>query len=182
MHQLMAQTLDTIVEEIHSIQHAARKEVSKNLPVWPLIILRTPKGWTGPKVVDGKPVEDTWRAHQVPVTDFAAKPGHLKILEDWMKSYKPEELFDASGKLVSELADLAPKGEHRMGANPHANGGLLLRDLIMPDFRDYAVKVTSPGAVQAADTHVLGEFLRDVVKLNQKQRNFRVFGPDETLS
>jgi xylulose-5-phosphate/fructose-6-phosphate phosphoketolase len=182
MHQLMAQTLDTIVEEIHSIQHAARKEGSKNLPVWPMIILRTPKGWTGPKVVDGKPVEDTWRAHQVPVTDFATKPGHLKILEDWMKSYKPEELFDASGKLVSELADLAPKGEHRMGANPHANGGLLLRDLIMPDFRDYAVEVSKPGAENQEATRILGKFLRDVMKANGEWTNFRVFGPDETAS
>jgi xylulose-5-phosphate/fructose-6-phosphate phosphoketolase len=149
MHQLMAQTLDTIVEEIHSIQHAARKEGSKNLPVWPMIILRTPKGWTGPKVVDGKPVEDTWRAHQVPVMDFATKPEHIKILEDWMKSYKPEELFDAEGKLISDLADLAPKRERRMGANPHANGGLLLRDLLMPDFRDYAVEVSKPGVQNA---------------------------------
>ena len=182
MHQLMAQTLDTIVEGIHSIQHAARKEGSQNLPVWPMIILRTPKGWTGPKVVDGKPVEDTWRAHQVPVMDFATKPEHLKILEDWMKSYKPEELFDADGKLTSDLADLAPKGEHRMGANPHANGGLLLRDLIMPDFRDYAVDVSKPGTENAEATRVLGKFLRDVMKANAEWKNFRVFGPDETAS
>jgi xylulose-5-phosphate/fructose-6-phosphate phosphoketolase len=182
MHQQMAQTLDTIVEEIHSIQHAARKEGSTNLPVWPMIILRTPKGWTGPKVVDGKPVEDTWRAHQVPVMDFATKPEHIKILEDWMKSYKPEELFDASGKFISELADLAPKGEHRMGANPHANGGLLLRDLIMPDFRDYAVEVSKPGTENAEATRVLGKFLRDVMKANSDSTNFRVFGPDETAS
>ena len=182
MHQLMAQTLDTIVEEIHSIQHAARKEGSTNLPVWPMIILRTPKGWTGPKVVDGKPVEGTWRAHQVPVMDFATKPEHIKILEDWMKSYKPEELFDASGKFISELADLAPKGEHRMGANPHANGGLLLRDLIMPDFRDYAVEVSKPGTENAEATRVLGRFLRDVMKANSDSTNFRVFGPDETAS
>ncbi len=182
MHQLMAQTLDTIVEQIHSIQHAARKQGSQNLPVWPMIILRTPKGWTGPKVVDGKPVEDTWRAHQVPVTDFATKPGHLKILEDWMKSYKPEELFDASGKLISELADLAPKGDHRMGANPHANGGLLLRDLIMPDFRDYAVQVSKPGTENQEATRILGKFLRDVMKANAEWTNFRVFGPDETAS
>jgi xylulose-5-phosphate/fructose-6-phosphate phosphoketolase len=182
MHQLMAQTLDTIVEEIHSIQHAARKEGSKNLPVWPMIVLRTPKGWTGPKVVDGKPVEDTWRAHQVPVMDFATKPGHLKILEDWMKSYKPEELFDANGKLTSDLADLAPKGEHRMGANPHANGGLLLRDLIMPDFRDYAVDVSKPGTENAEATRILGKFLREVMKANAEWTNFRVFGPDETAS
>ncbi|MGB8541927.1 MAG: phosphoketolase family protein [Candidatus Acidiferrales bacterium] len=182
MHQLMAQTLDAILEEIHSIQHAARKEGSKNLPVWPMIILRTPKGWTGPKVVDGKPVEDTWRAHQVPVMDFATKPGHLKILEDWMKSYKPEELFDADGKLISDLADLAPKGEHRMGANPHANGGLLLRDLIMPDFCDYAVEVSKPGTENQEATRVLGKFLRDVMKANSDSANFRVFGPDETAS
>ena len=182
MHQLMAQTLDTIVEEIHSIQHAARKEGFKNLPVWPMIILRTPKGWTGPKVVDGKPVEDTWRAHQVPVMDFAMKPQHIKILEDWMKSYKPEELFDANGKLISELADLAPKGEHRMGANPHANGGLLLRDLLMPDFRDYAVEISKPGAQNAEATRVLGKFLRDVMKINSDSTNFRIFGPDETAS
>jgi xylulose-5-phosphate/fructose-6-phosphate phosphoketolase len=182
MHQLMAQTLDTIVEEIHSIQHAARKEGSKNLPVWPMIVLRTPKGWTGPKVVDGKPVEGTWRAHQVPVADFATKPGHLKILEDWMKSYKPEELFDASGKFISEFADLAPKGEHRMGANPHANGGLLLRDLIMPDFRDYAVEVSKPGTENQEATRILGRFLRDVMKTNAEWTNFRVFGPDETAS
>jgi xylulose-5-phosphate/fructose-6-phosphate phosphoketolase len=182
MHQLMAQTLDTMVEEIHSIQHAARKESSKSFPVWPMIILRTPKGWTGPKVVDGKPVEDTWRAHQVPVADFATKPGHLKILEDWMKSYKPDELFDASGKLISELADLAPKGEHRMGANPHANGGLLLRDLIMPDFRDYAVEVSKPGTENQEATRILGKFLRDVMKANAAWTNFRVLGPDETAS
>src|SRR6202050_4281249 len=182
MHQLMAQTLDTIVEEIHSIQHAARKGGSKSLPVWPLIILRTPKGWTGPKVVDGKPVEDTWRAHQVPVTDFATKPAHLKILEDWMKSYKPEELFDTSGKLISELADLAPKGARRMGENPHANGGLLLRDLVMPDFRDYAVEVSKPGTENQEATRILGKFLRDVMKANAVWTNFRVFGPDETAS
>ena len=145
MHQLMARTLDTIIAEIRSIQTAARAGQSTTRPIWPMIILRTPKGWTGPKVVDGKPVEGTWRAHQVPVTDFASKPGHVKILEDWMKSYKPEELFDRHGKLISELAELAPTGERRMGANPHANGGLLLRDLVMPDFRDYAVKVTKPG-------------------------------------
>jgi xylulose-5-phosphate/fructose-6-phosphate phosphoketolase len=182
MHQLMAQTLDTIVEEIHSIQHAARKEGSKNLPAWPMIILRTPKGWTGPKVVDGKPVEDTWRAHQVPVMDFSAKPEHIRILENWMKGYKPEELFDASGKLISALADLAPKGEHRMGANPHANGGLLLRDLLMPDFRNYAVEVSKPGTQNAEATRVLGRFLRDVMKANSDSTNFRVFGPDETAS
>ncbi|MDR3722604.1 MAG: phosphoketolase family protein [Candidatus Acidoferrales bacterium] len=182
MHQLMARTLDTIIGEIRSIQTAARAGQSTTRPIWPMIILRTPKGWTGPKVVDGKPVEGTWRAHQVPVTDFASKPGHVKILEDWMKSYKPEELFDKHGRLISELAELAPTGERRMGANPHANGGLLLRDLVMPDFRDYAVKVTKPGTEIEESTRVLGNLLRDVMKLNADARNFRVWGPDETAS
>ena len=145
MHQLMAATLDTVIEEIHTIQREARSNGSSGLPIWPMIVLRTPKGWTGPKVVDGKPVEGTWRAHQVPVADLDTKPEHLTILEDWMKSYHPEELFDQSGKLIAELAELAPKGERRMGANPHANGGLLLKDLLMPDFRDYAVNVPHPG-------------------------------------
>src|SRR6266702_450184 len=147
-----------------------------------MIILRTPKGWTGPKVVDGKPVEDTWRAHQAPVTDLASRPDHLKILEEWMKSYRPEELFDGSGKLIAELAELAPSGDRRMGANPHANGGLLLKDLVAPDFRDYAVAVSKPGQVVAEATRILGQFLRDVMKLNAEARNFRVFGPDETAS
>ncbi|HEX2768543.1 MAG TPA: phosphoketolase family protein, partial [Geobacteraceae bacterium] len=145
-------------------------------------VLKSPKGWTGPKTVDGLAVEGTFRAHQVPLLVDSAHPGHLRKLEKWMKSYKPEELFDERGALIPELAELAPEGERRMGANPHANGGLLLRDLRMPDFRTCGVSVPSPGAVQAADTHVLGEFLRDVVKLNQDQRNFRIFGPDETLS
>ncbi len=182
MHQKMAHTLDTIVGEIRSIQAAARGGISSGVPAWPMIILRTPKGWTGPKFVDGKPVENTWRAHQVPVADFASHPGHLKILEDWMKSYHAEELFDASGKLVAELAELAPKGDRRMGANPHANGGLLLRDLAMPDFRQYAVSVAKPGIEIAEATRVLGGFLRDVMKLNADSKNFRVFGPDETAS
>jgi xylulose-5-phosphate/fructose-6-phosphate phosphoketolase len=147
-----------------------------------MIILRTPKGWTGPKTVDDKPVEGTWRAHQVPVTDLASRPGHLKILEEWMKSYHSEELFDESGKLVAELRELAPRGDRRMGANPHANGGLLLRDLAMPDFRNYAVKVSIPGTERAEATRVLGNFLRDVMKLNADAKNFRVFGPDETAS
>ena len=143
----------------------------------------TPKGWTGPKIVDGEQIEGTFRSHQVPMSDPATHPEHLKMLEDWLKSYRPEELFDKHGRLSPELAELAPKGERRMGANPHANGGLLLRDLQMPDFRDYAVKVPQPGAVRGiGDTHVQGEFLRDVMKLNQEQRNFRIFGPDETLS
>jgi xylulose-5-phosphate/fructose-6-phosphate phosphoketolase len=182
LHQLMAHTLDTVIDEIGSIQRAARSGESRTRPIWPMIILRTPKGWTGPREVDGKPVEGTWRAHQVPITDFASKPGHLKILEDWMRSYKPEELFDQHGKLISELAELAPAGDRRMGANPHANGGLLLRDLAMPDFREYAVSVTKPGTEIEESTRVLGKLLRDVVKLNADARNFRVWGPDETAS
>jgi xylulose-5-phosphate/fructose-6-phosphate phosphoketolase len=182
MHQLMAGTLDAIVNEIQFIQNNARSEADSGLPTWPMLILRSPKGWTGPKIVDGKPVEDTWRAHQVPVTDLQLKPGHVKILEEWMRSYRPEELFDENGKLVSELAELAPKGDRRMGANPHANGGLLLRDLVMPDFRNYAVSVAKPGTQNAEATRVLGGFLRDVMKLNAELKNFRVFGPDETAS
>jgi xylulose-5-phosphate/fructose-6-phosphate phosphoketolase len=182
MHQQMAATLDTILAEIQAIQKDARSQKSPDRPVWPMIIMRTPKGWTGPKFVDGKPVEGTWRAHQVPVTDLATKPGHLKILEDWMKSYRAEELFDQDGKFRSELAALAPKGERRMGANPHANGGLLLKNLLMPDFANYAVKVPKPGTETAEATKVLGNFLRDVMKLNLDSRNFRVFGPDETAS
>ena len=181
MHQRMAATLETVVGEIQAIQKTARSQGAARLPAWPLIILRTPKGWTGPKVVDGKPVEGTWRAHQVPVTDLD-KPEHLKILEDWMKSYRPEELFDKDGTLRPELSELAPKGERRMGANPHANGGLLLKDLVMPDFRNYAVSVAKPGTELAEATRVLGTFLRDVMKLNAGSKNFRVFGPDETAS
>jgi xylulose-5-phosphate/fructose-6-phosphate phosphoketolase len=182
MHQLMAATLDTVVAEIENIQSKARKNGFTERPRWPMIILRTPKGWTGPKEVDGQPIEGTFRAHQVPVTDISQKPGHLKILEDWMQSYRAGELFDKSGRLVAELADLAPKGERRMGANPHANGGMLLRDLRMPDFRHYAVKVPQPGIVEAEATRVMGAFIRDMMKLNWDQRNFRVFSPDETAS
>ncbi len=182
MHQLMAGTLDAIVNEIRSIQDEARSGGDVGLPTWPMVILRSPKGWTGPKIVDGKPVEGTWRAHQVPVADLQSKPEHLKILEEWMKSYRPEELFDEKGKLIPELAELAPKGDRRMGANPHANGGLLLRDLVMPDFRNYAVSVSKPGTQNAEATRVLGGFLRDVMKLNADSNNFRVFGPDETAS
>jgi xylulose-5-phosphate/fructose-6-phosphate phosphoketolase len=182
MHQLMAGTLDTIVNEIRSIQDHARSRGDLDLPTWPMVILRSPKGWTGPKIVDGKPIEGTWRAHQVPVADLQSKPEHVKILEDWMRSYRPEELFDENGKLISELAELAPKGDRRMGANPHANGGLLLRDLVMPDFRSYAVSVAKPGTQNAEATRVLGGFLRDVMKLNAESKNFRVFGPDETAS
>jgi xylulose-5-phosphate/fructose-6-phosphate phosphoketolase len=182
MHQLMAQTLDTVVGEIHAIQKGARTSQSTGRPIWPLIILRSPKGWTCPKEVDGKPMEGTWRAHQVPVTGFASNPGHLKILENWMKSYKPEELFDENGKFVSELAALAPAGDRRMGSNPHANGGLLLRDLMMPDFREYAVSVNKPGTTVEESTRVLGKFLRDVMNRNADSKNFRVWGPDETAS
>ncbi len=181
MHQLMAARLDTIVEEIKAIQQKARAGQLDGLPVWPMIILRTPKGWTGPKIVDGKPVEGTWRAHQVPVTDLS-KRDHLKILEDWMKTYRPKELFDETGKLIPELKELAPQGDRRMGANPHANGGILLKDLVMPDFREYAVKVSKPGTSIAEATRVLGVFLRDVMKRNAESKNFRVFGPDETAS
>jgi xylulose-5-phosphate/fructose-6-phosphate phosphoketolase len=179
MHQLMAATLDTIISEIKSIQQAARAKGFTARPRWPMIVLRTPKGWTGPKVVDGKPVEGTFRSHQVPMSDMD-KPEHIKILERWMKSYRPEELFDKNGRLRPEMAELAPKGIQRMGANPHANGGLLLRDLIMPDFCDYAIQVPRPGAVDAEATRVQGEFIRDVMKSNPK--NFRVFSPDETAS
>ena len=182
MHQQMAELLETVLAEIRAIQDAARKDGKTELPAWPMIVMRTPKGWTGPKKVDGKPVEDTWRAHQVPVADFREHPEHLKILEDWMKSYKPEELFDEEGKLVAELAELAPAGDRRMGANPHANGGLLLKDLTMPAFRDYALKMSKPGAEFAESTRILGKMLRDVMKLNRDARNFRVFGPDETAS
>jgi len=182
MHQLMAATLDTVVKEIHLIQEGARAKGSATLPAWPMIILRSPKGWTGPKFVDGKPVEGTWRAHQVPVDDLERKPEHLTILEDWLKSYQPEALFDASGRLIPELAELAPKGDRRMGANPHANGGLLLQELVMPDFRTYAIPVAKPGKQTAESTRALGVFLRDVMKLNQEAGNFRVFGPDETAS
>ena len=182
MHQLMAHTLDLVVEEIHAIQNDARAGRSADLPVWPMIILRTPKGWTGPKIVDGKPVEDTWRAHQVPVTSFISHPDHVRILEEWLSSYRPAELFDGKGKLLQELTELAPSGERRMGANPHTNGGLLLKDLVMPDFREYAVKISKPGTETAEATRVLGNLLRDVMKRNADSKNFRVFGPDETAS
>src|SRR6266704_97431 len=181
-HQLMAATLDTIIEEIRAIQRDARKTGSVRRPAWPMIVLRTPKGWTGPKSVDNKPVEGTWRSHQVPVADVREKPEHLQILEERMRSYKAEELFDKDGKLIPELAELAPKGNRRMGSNPHANGGLLLKDLVMPDFRNYAVSVTKPGVQSAESTKVLGTFLRDVMKLNEASGNFRGFGPDETAS
>ena len=182
MHQLMAGTLDQVLVQIQAIQRDTRTNGFSQRPLWPMIVLRTPKGWTGPKVVDGVQIEGTFRAHQVPVTDLGTKPGHLKILEDWMKSYRPEELFDANGTLIPELQELAPKGERRMGDNPHANGGLLLRDLKMPDFCTYAVDVPKPGTVVAEATRVMGKMLRDVMKLNADASNFRVAGPDETSS
>jgi len=182
MHQAMAAGLDRAVEEIQRIQKHARAKNDPARPRWPLLVLNSPKGWTGPKVVDGLQVEGTFRSHQIPLQTDPGHPGHLQLLEDWMRSYKPEELFDKEGRLMPELAELAPRGDRRMGANPHANGGLLLRDLVMPDFRKYAVAVPAPGSVEASDTHALGEFLRDVAELNKEQRNFRIFGPDETLS
>ncbi len=182
MHQLMASTLDTVFSKIREIQSTIRSQGFRERPRWPMIIMRTPKGWTGPKEVDGKRTEGSWRSHQVPLAELATKPSHLKLLERWMKSYKPEELFDKDGVLKPELSELAPKGDRRMGANPHANGGLLLHDLHLPDFQSYAVAVSAPGAVDAEATRVMGTFLRDVMKLNAKERNFRIFGPDETAS
>ena len=182
MHRLMAATLEQAVDQIRAIQKNARENNDATRPRWPMIVLRSPKGWTGPKFVDGLPNEGTFRAHQVPILVDAKHPEHVKLLESWMKSYHAEELFDANGALKVELAELAPKGARRMGANPHANGGILLRDLRMPDFRDHAVQVPSPGGVTAQDTMVLGKFLRDVTLLNEDKRNFRIFGPDETLS
>ena len=184
MHQSLAATLDSILSQIRQIQSAARSRgETENLerPRWPMIVFRPPKGWTGPKFIDGKPVEGTWRAHQVPIADFK-NPEHLKQLEDWMRSYRPQELFDEHGKFREELAALAPTGHRRMGSNPHANGGELLQPLSMPHFHDYAVAVTTPGSVQAESTRVLGTFLRDVMKLNLATQNFRLFGPDETAS
>ncbi|MEG4235238.1 phosphoketolase family protein [Microcoleus sp. Pol11C3] len=182
MHQLMAATLDTVIGEIKAIQEKARTKGYSGRPQWPMIVMKTPKGWTGPKEVDGKKTEDYWRSHQVPLSEMASKPGHVQLLEDWMKSYKPEELFDEKGKLIPELAELAPKGSRRMGANPHANGGLLLRDLKMPEFEDFAVDVQKPGTVMAEATRVCGRFLREVMTLNQENANFRIVGPDETAS
>ncbi|MCZ7648899.1 MAG: phosphoketolase family protein [Planctomycetota bacterium] len=182
MHRKMAETLDKVVAEIRAIQREARAKGFKRRPSWPMIVLRTPKGWTGPKEVDGKPTEGSWRSHQVPLSGTHTNPAHLKQLERWLKSYKPEELFDADGRLKPELAALAPAGERRMGANPRANGGLLLRDLRLPDFRDYAVTVTCPGATNAESIRIMGGFLRDAAKLNAQARNFRIFGPDETAS
>ncbi len=182
VHQMLAATLNIIVEEIKGIQAEARTNGFTQRPQWPMIVFRTPKGWTGPKVVDGVPIEGTWRAHQVPLAELATKPEHVKILEEWMKSYRPEELFDESGKLMEELAALAPPGTKRMGANPAANGGLLLQNLRMPDFKKHAVAVTVPGTTMAESTVIMGAFVRDIMKQNWDSRNFRVFGPDETAS
>ena len=182
VHQIMAEVMEKAINEIKEIQTKIRTKGFTKRPMWPMIIMRTPKGWTGPKEVDGLPVENTWRSHQVPLAELATKPGHLKMLEEWMKSYKPEELFDKTGRLIPELAALAPKGNLRMGANPHANGGQLLHDLKMPDFRKYAIDVQSPGTVTAESIRSMGAFVRDIMKLNWERRNFRVFGPDETAS
>ncbi len=182
MHQLMAETLDKVVGEIKRIQSDARERGITERPRWPMIVLKTPKGWTGPKEVDGVPVEGTYRAHQVPLSEPTEHPEHLKILESWMRSYRPEELFDKSGRLIPELRELAPKGERRMGANPIANGGIRLRDLRLPDFRVYAIDVPRPGNIMNEDARTLGKFLRDVITQNAEERNFRIFGPDETAS
>jgi xylulose-5-phosphate/fructose-6-phosphate phosphoketolase len=180
VHQQLAATMDTVTGEIRAIQRRAREEGDLSRPAWPAIVLKTPKGWTRPKVVDGLPMEGTWRAHQVPIAAARDNPEHLKQLEEWMRSYHAEELFDSAGTLIPELARLAPQGERRMSANPHANGGLLLRKLRLPDFRDYAVAVSALGAVMGEATRVLGDWLRDVIEANPS--NFRLFGPDETES
>ena len=182
MHAAMAETLDRVAEEIGAIQKEARVNGSTRRPRWPMVVLASPKGWTGPKFIDGRAIEGTFRAHQVPLTDPATNPAHLEQLEAWLRSYRPQELFDGQGRLTAELKELAPKGDRRMGANPHANGGMLLRDLRLPNFTDYAVEVPKPGTPGIGDTHVLGRFLRDIARMNAEQRNFRIFGPDETLS
>lgn len=182
MHPLMAEVLDEVIAEIKAIQQKARSQGVKTRPIWPMIILNSPKGWTGPKTVDGKQTEGSWRSHQVPFSDVAQNPSHLKLLEDWLKSYKPHELFDEHGKFLAEYAEVAPPNHLRMSANPHANGGILLRDLKMPNFRKYALNVTKPGCIEGEATRVMGEFLRDVMKENLEYRNFRLFGPDETAS
>jgi xylulose-5-phosphate/fructose-6-phosphate phosphoketolase len=182
MHALMADTLDRAIDDIRRIRETARTQPGSPRPCWPMIVLATPKGWTGPAVVDGEPVEGSFRSHQVPLANPRKNPTHLAMLEAWLRSYRPEELFDERGSLRADLASLAPTGSRRMGANPQANGGVLLRDLHMPDFRDHAVAVDQPGAIDAEDTRVLGRFLRDVIDANRTQRNFRIFGPDETVS
>ena len=180
MHRKMAETLDTVMDEIKAIQKNARENHDTTRQKWPMIVLRTPKGWTGPKVVDGKQIEGSFRAHQVPI--MMDKPEHLEMLKEWLLSYHPEELFDENGKLIPELKALAPTGDRRIGSNPHANGGKLLRDLRLPDFRDYALDVPAPGSVEAQDMVELGGFVRDIFKLNEDSKNFRIFGPDETMS
>ncbi len=180
MHQKMAAALEEVVTEIRAIQRAARDDGEKRRPRWPMIVLATPKGWTGPRVVDGKRTEGTFRAHQVPLSEMAGKPGHVKILEHWMKSYRPQELFDPNGRLKPALAALAPAGDRRMGASPYANGGLLMRDLRLPDYRRYALKLRAPGAIDAEATRIQGKYVRDVIRLNPA--NFRVVSPDETAS
>ncbi len=182
MHRRMAAVLDEVLDEIRDIQREARAHGFSERPRWPMIVLRSPKGWTGPREVDGKPVEGTWRSHQVPFADMAESSGHVRLLEKWMQSYRPEELFDEAGALRPEIAGLAPRGARRMSANPHSNGGALLRDLRLPDFRAYAVDVPTPGATQAEATRVQGALVRDVLRLNRKARNFRIFSPDETAS
>jgi xylulose-5-phosphate/fructose-6-phosphate phosphoketolase len=182
MHEQMASTLEKVVDEIKSIQNIGRVENNNQRSAWPMIVLRSPKGWTGPKYADGKKIEGTFRAHQVPLSSPATNPEHLKMLEEWMISYKPEELFDGNGALRKEIGELAPDGKRRMGANPNANGGFLLKELKLPDFRKYGIKVSSPGTEKAEATKILGEFLRDIIALNSEQRNFRIMGPDETLS
>ncbi len=182
MHQLMASTLDAAIADIKQIQREAQVQGFQQRPLYPMIILRSPKGWTGPESVDGKKTEDSWRSHQVPFSAMASNPEHIQLLESWMKSYQPEELFDEAGQLMPELAELAPEGERRMGANPHANGGLLLRDLHLPNFRDYAFEVSNPGTEMAESTRILGQFLRDIMQRNVESRNFRVMSPDENNS
>ena len=182
MHQKMAATFDAVITDIKAIQNEARVNGKLKRPDWPMIVLRSPKGWTGPKEVDGKKTEDYWRSHQVPFSDMVDNPDHMKLLETWLKSYRPEELFDETGYLKAELRELIPSGEKRMGANQHANGGQLLKNLKLPDFRDYAVKIDNPGQTLAESTRVMGRFLRDVMQRNRNQRNFRVMGPDETAS
>ncbi len=182
MHRLMAETLDKVISEIKSIQDNARKKGITKRPRWPMLILKTPKGWTGPKTVDGLKTEDFWRSHQVPFGEIQTNPRHLKLLERWLRSYHPEKLFDKSGRLLPELKELAPRGKQRMSANPYANGGLLLKDLRMPDFRAYAISVSKPGRTTAEPARILGGFLKDVVRLNQESRNFRIMAPDELTS
>ena len=179
MHKKMAETMDTVIEEIKAIQKNARENNNPERPAWPMIVLRTPKGWTGPKVVDGQQIEGSFRAHQVPLT--MESPEHLELLKEWLESYHPEELFDENGRLIPELAELAPKGDARLGANPHANGGLLLKDLRLPDFRSYGIEV-EPGKTKAQDMIELGGYIRDIFELNEENKNFRIFGPDESMS